>query len=47
MWQGLGTLIPIILISYICYWQGWNKGFKEGKQNGYAKGISQGIRNSR
>lgn len=43
--------IPILLFmgitSYCFYWNGFNRGFKEGKQNGYAKGLSNRIQNTR
>jgi len=45
--ENIPILLFILIVGYCCYWNGFNRGFKEGKQNGYAKGYSQSIRNTR
>jgi len=46
IWVDFCIVALFALMAYITYWLGWNDGFKEGKHNGYAKGIRQSIRSS-
>ena len=45
-WKTMVWLAGMAFLFYCFYWIGYDRGFKEGKHNGYAKGIRQSIRSS-
>jgi len=45
--ENIPILLFMLVLGYVAYWNGFNRGFREGKQNGYAKGLSNRIQNTR